>query len=75
MYGHVCMNIQYGSRCFGADDIPGLHLGYPQMPYCCIRGRKLSNTGILILYAKSLLTRNALTQPEHLRNGCCLVML
>ena len=28
-----------------------------------------------ILYAKSLLTRNALTQPEHLRNGCCRVML
>ena len=44
---HACMNIQYGSRCFGAEDIPSLHLGCPQMPYCCIRGRKLSNTGIL----------------------------
>ena len=44
---HACMDKQYGSRCFGAEDIPGLHLGCPQMPYCCIRGRKLSNTGIL----------------------------
>ena len=44
---HACMNIQYGSRCFGAEDISGLHLGCPQMRYCCIRGRKLSNTGIL----------------------------
>ena len=33
---HACMNIQYGSRGFGAEDIPGLHLGCPQMPYCCI---------------------------------------
>ena len=23
---HACMNIQYGSRCFGAEDIPGVWL-------------------------------------------------
>ena len=44
---YACMNIQYGSRCCGAENIPGLHFGGPQMPYCCIQGRKLSNTGIL----------------------------
>ena len=44
---HACMIIQYGSRCCGAENIPGLYFGCPQMSYCCIRGRKQSNTGIL----------------------------
>ena len=44
---HACMNIQYGSRCCGAVNIPGLYFCFPQMPYCCILGRKLSDTGIL----------------------------
>ena len=81
MYGHVCMFVTcmhehtIWLEMFGAEDIPGLHLGYPQMPYCCIRGRKLSNTGILHSVCEISPYRDALTQPEHLRNGCCLVML
>ena len=26
---HACMNIQYGSRCCGAENIPGLHFWLP----------------------------------------------
>ena len=46
---HACMNIQYGSRCLGAENIPGVHK-------CRISVFKAENCPIqeyCILYAKS----------------------
>ena len=76
MYGHVCMFVTcMHEHTIWLEDIPGLHLGHPQMPYGCIRGRKLSITGILHSVCQispypecSHITR---TSPD----GCCHVML
>ena len=81
MYVHVCMFVTCMHEHTIWLDVVVLRISWVcilVVHICRIAVFEAENCPICeycIMYAKSLLTQNALTQPEHLRNGCCCVML
>ena len=57
---HACMNIQYGSRCCGAENIPGLYIGFPQMLYWRQKTVQYRNTAFCVrtLFLPGVLSYN-----------------